>query len=97
MSACHTTQRRLEKRIRNDIPKKCSCRDKYWLPENCNSVTALSLKLVLVLLKSKLHAVTFVAFKVTVKFMAQCRLCHDYLMCALRMFVGWLLYCTSKS
>jgi hypothetical protein len=34
-----------KKRIRNDIPKNCSCRDRYWLPENCNSVTALSQKL----------------------------------------------------
>jgi len=41
--------------------------------------------------------VTFVVFMVTVTFMAQCKLCLDYLMCSLRMFVGWLQYSTSKS
>jgi hypothetical protein len=35
--------------------RKYSCRDKYWLPQNCNSVTALNLKLMFVLLKTKLH------------------------------------------
>lgn len=35
--------------------RKCSCRSEYWLPQNCNSVTALSLKLMLVLLQTKLH------------------------------------------
>jgi hypothetical protein len=76
--------------------RKYSCRDKYWLPQNCNSVTALSLKLMLVLLKAKLHDSYIAVFMVTTTFMAQCELCH-VLMCALRMVVRWLQYSTSKS